>query len=89
MGVAIVGHALGTDDLQGFRHLGRSKLYDNTLLAEIGKHLAANEEAVLPILILAVYILPGAESLDNSGKWIHGGKHYTGEQGALPERPRF
>ena len=67
MRVAIVWHALGTDDLESFGDLWRGELDDHAFLTEVGEHLTANQEAVLPVFLFAVHILPGAESLDNSG----------------------
>jgi hypothetical protein len=84
MRVTIIWHALGANDLEGLSYLRRGELDDNALLAEVGKHLTADQEAVLRVLRFAVYIFPGAESLDNRGKWIHWGKKYTDERPTLP-----
>ena len=72
--VAVVGHPLGADDLEGFGHLGRCQLDDDALLAEVGEDLAADEEAVFAVLLLAGHIFPGAEAFDDRAEWVHKGR---------------
>lgn len=69
--VAVVGHPLGTKNLQGLGDLRRREFDNYALLPEIRKDLTTDEKGVFGVLLLTVDILPGAKPFNNCGKWIH------------------